>query len=1190
MSKKGQDNQKGISFQNKVALLYMLDHYRYANFTEIRFEGDNFEDFTLFFTDPINHFTFFYNFEVKNWNTPLSRNEIRKIIEKEVQKGINRYSEKGKFFIVAPSFKEDCKEIESFKKNYFFNSKKDFTETKKIYQRIYGDNLLFNWSEEEVLFLKYVYLVEIKTENINNMIIDRFHYEDSFFYSEDNLENIISRFLRKITDNSSHGRSFSKDKIQNILAEFHKAETDKSESYNSNQNLGQVIDNNIDAKLETEDKFETLDHDRDITYISGRPKVIFYIIDKLKQKKFKLKSIKWFIEKILIKQYYFFQCLDLLEKYIKENNLTHEDKDFILEFIFKLYEKGSSGSDLQKSEFNSYSNERILKFLSKISACQEISNQLKNKFIEFLENSIPDWNKELNNYSWDSYNYQHIPKLIENLLGYNKEGLELVFKKHDFTKWIDQQLMRYNHSYYNYIEDFINKDFKRNLPLVIKSLSNQFQSLYMSYGYDSDFYKGYEISGGGYSGWGNNYDLHILPLESILSRCIDKFYEKTKDWEYLESFVYLEYDKNNPVFVKRSFIPFLLKKLEKASEKKPEDNNFYKALKVILKIKKGLPFTEDILVNELSHYHSKIKDVYLKKLVEMILYKYSKEGISYSIFTIKLLFQIIESGRLNFRNYLKKILLNKEFKQHYIYERTLSLFESRITNKNINEFFNEIKDELDISKSNDLIYRSVILDLQTSPLKQSELFKLFKSSSKKDLNCLASIIEKDLWNTDESKLLEKVLKLMKNYLDLKDFYKRAKNSEYLKKTIIQLIGQAINYDINLSEKIINLCVNDINLCGESEDLHNEVAKGGRNLSISTMRAHLCFTIGRYIIKHNQELEDIKSLGKLEKAFSWVKLLIDLDASLANKIKDFPSPNYYLRAFAIMPLINLAHYETRNKLNDFKKSLGDEIKSLAFSIIDKTKEEIEKNNYAPLELFDEISHLFDYIRDLDEEEAEKFLSFVESFRIAEANHFFIYYALFREKHFKAKGAFKSDIFKERLINICKSEPDQLKYNLSFTIYKDIENKVEDSKSKPDFEFFEQIKDYWILLFKNVNKDMFFPLLMTLSFVLKKEIYYNNYKKYFFQLIKKILEDRESSSDYFIRLDNILPAISENNPGDLAEILFLFLEKGDPAKGYIPFSYKVKQKLIPEIKKIKNKFSKEKIDQIEIELKKYNEKLN
>ena len=1185
MSKKGQDNQRGISFQNKVALLYMLDHYKYANFTEIRFEGDNFEDFTLFFTNSINHSTFFYNFEIKNWNTPLSRNEIRKSIKKEVEKGINRYSEKGSFFIVAPSFSEDCKEIESFKEKFFFNSKKNFEETKTLYQKIYGNNPLFNWHKEEVLFLKYVHLVKVESKNIDNMIMDRFFYEDSFFYTADNLDSIISRFLRKITDNSSSGRSLKKREIQSIITKFHQEEAQKSESYSPDNDLGKVT-GDIETKLETENEFKKLDQNKYITPISARPKAIFYIADKLKKKQFKLKNIKWFIKKILIKQYYFFQCLELLEKYIKENNLTNEDKDFILEFIFKLYEKSSSGSDLQKSEFNSDSNKRILEFLFKICG-YKVSDQFKSKIINFLDNAVPDWQKkELRSYTWDSYTYQDIPGLLINLLHYSKKGLKFIFKKYNFTRFRDS-LTEYNRAYYDYIENFINKDFKKNFPLVIENLSNQFKCLYESYGYESDFYKGYEIMGGGYSGSESNYNLHTLPLESILSRCISKFYKKPEDWEYLNYFIYSKIDKENPVFVKRSFIPFLLEQLE-TSKKNSEDNKFYKALESILKIKKGIPFTEDILVNELNHIHLKIKDSYLKKLIKMILYKYSEEGISYNIFIIQLLFQLIESGKSNFKIYLKKTLLNKAFKKHYIYERTLRLFESKITNQYINRFFNEIKDELDISKSNDLIYRSVILDLQTPPLKKSELFKLFKSSSQKDLNCLASIIEKDLWNTDGSKLLEKVLEILKNHLDLEDFYKKTKKSEYLRKVIIQLIERAISYDTDLSEKIINLYVNDTNLSGESENLHNEVATGNINLSISTMRAHLCFTIDRYIINHNRNL-DIKSLKKIEKAFSWVKLLIDLDGSLADKIKGFPKPNYYLRAFAIIPLINLARHETRNKLNNFKPGLGDEIKNLAFVIIEKTKEEIEKNKYTPFELFSKVSHLFEYIKDLNEKEAKQFLSFVENFRIAAADYFFIYYALFREKYFKDKGNFKSKDFKKMLKDICEGKPDELKRSLSFTIYKSVENKEQNSKSNPDFDFFEQVKDYWTLLFDNISKDMFFPLLMTLSFLLENKSYYNKYKEHFFQLINNALENLEKSSDYFLHIDKVVSAMSKNNPDDLVETLFLFLKKGDPTNGYIPFSYEVKQKLIPEISRVKNKISEERIDLVKQELKKYNEKL-
>ena len=125
------------------------------------------------------------------------------------------------------------------------------------------------------------------------------------------------------------------------------------------------------------------------------------------------------------------------------------------------------------------------------------------------------------------------------------------------------------------------------------------------------------------------------------------------------------------------------------------------------------------------------------------------------------------------------------------------------------------------------------------------------------------------------------------------------------------------------------------------------------------------------------------------------------------------------------MINLSYYEMRNKLNNFKPSLGDEIKNLSFSIIEKTKKEIEENGYTPYELFNGISCLFNYIKDLNEEEAKQFLSFVENFRISKANHFFIYYALFREKHFKEKGVFKSDVFKEMLKNICESNPGSIK---------------------------------------------------------------------------------------------------------------------------------------------------------------------
>ena len=474
--------------------------------------------------------------------------------------------------------------------------------------------------------------------------------------------------------------------------------------------------------------------------------------------------------------------------------------------------------------------------------------------------------------------------------------------------------------------------------------------------------------------------------------------------------------------------------------------------------------------------------------------------------------------------------------------------------------------------SDDLIYWYVIEDLQTTSLEESKLSQLFGGSSKKDLNCLNSIIEEDFCNTSGDKLLEKVLKLMKDHLDLEEFYERIKSAENLKKTIIRLVERGVDYNMDLSERVIDLFINDTNLCGESEELHDNVVRGGRNLGISTMRANLCYTISTYI-KYSQKT-DKELIRRLEKAFSWVELLMDLNGSLAKKIEDFPSPNYYLRCFAIIPLTELAKHE----------ALGNKVKELSFSILKKIEEEVEKNQYNPSELFNNIVYLFSCMKDLNEKEAEKFLSFFKKFRIEEASQFFISYALFGEESFKKERSFKSERFKKMLRDICCSKADGLKYHLSFTIYRLIKNKNQNGEFNLDF--FEKVKEYWVLLFNDINKQMAFPLLMTLSSVLKNKKYYRKYIKIFFQLLNKILEDRKKKpSDYFIHLDHILPVISANNPNDLSKTLFLFLKKGNSKEGYIPFRYEVERRLIPEIKKVKNEMSKENWSKIKKELGKY-----
>ncbi len=1183
MSKKGQHNQSGISFQNKVALLYMLDHYRYADFLKIKLEGDNFEDFTLFFSrDTSNQSSFFYDFEVKNWNTPLTIGDVKSIIKKEVEKGISRYSNKDNFFIVAPFFKDDCKsKISEFKKNYFFNSDKDFNSVKNMYRNRYGDHPLLQWNREEILFVKHISLVELNEDQINNMIIYRFHYEDSFFYTVGNIKNIIGRFSSKITDASAEGEELSKQKIKHILNEFYKEEMQKSESYNLNQDLGSIAQN-INEKIKTAEGFEQLNDNKYITPISGRIRAIFYIIDELKKNNFPLKSIKWFIDKILIKQIYFFQSLDLLEGYIERDSLEQDDLNIILEFIFKIYGYESDSSPIYKYEFDSFYCHRVFKILLKISK-KNISGHFKDKISNFLKVVLPDWKRNYTNYGIDNYKYNTSPHLIKNLLGYTEKGVDFIFGIHNFT--IErEELTSQNIPYYDYIEKFINQDFKNNFKLVIKKVSEQFKWIYKKQ-CDTE-YEGYELDGGGYSSAGGRCDLHVLPIENFLFQCIDEFYDQTNDWEYLKPIIYSQYNEQNPIFVKRSFIPFLLKQVRQSSEESHENNQFYKALEFIIEIKDGLPFTEDVVANEL-YKRADIKDIYLERIINKILYKDSNDGITYNNFLIQLIIQLIEGGKLQFKDDLKRIFLNNEFQKSYRYEQALRVLEGKIENQNIKIFFNEIKDQIDISQNRGLLYEDI-----TSSSQSSTLDKLFKSSSKADLDKLAGVIQEAMHFKNNDSFIKKILGLIKD--DLTGFYERASHSQYLKSTIAELAEQAVEHDVKLAEDIIELCINDTDPCGENEELHKRIMREEGGLTISTMRAHLCYSIRTYII-YNSNKADEKSLKNLTKAFSWIKVLMDLDGSLSDRMSGFPKPNYYLRHFATIPLAELSYYNTRKRLNECGADLGNEIKAFALTVLEQTEKEIEKNKCNPGELLKRIGTLFDIIRDLNEEEAKKVLSFIKKFNVMKFAYLFIYYALFREKYHSSGGDFKSEDFKELLKEICIGKPNglsqsnKLKECVSFSIYKDIENKNEETqKTEPDFDFFEEVKDYWVLLFENPNKGMELSLFMSLSFVLNhNESYYDNYKKYLFKFIKETLKDIEGSDDgYFLYWNEALNAVSKHNPDDLTEILLLFLKKGDDKKGYIPFRYEVESYLISEIKKSKDEISENKLRVAKNELQKYN----
>ena len=847
MSKKGQDNQRGINFQNYVALLYILNSYKSPSFSRVSLEGDNFEDFALFFYS--SNRESFHNFEVKSWEKPIEITRIREIIGKEVKKGVERYRTQGSFFIVAPSFKKECKNaINKFKKTFFFYYTEDFNLKKQCYKKYDPNNPLLLWDEKEISLLKFTELIELKKNDVEDKVLDHLHYGDSFYYTKENSKNLISRILTKITEESSSGGKLTQNQIEKIISQFKKNEAEKSESYNLEKDLGKVI-TDINKKIETEEGFKKLNKERYITPISGRKRVIFYIIKHLKEKNFNLETFKWFIDKILIKKSYFFNSLDLIKEYIEKHQLNKQDLEYILDFFYKIYEKECNLHPFNRWNFYNFYN-GVITVLLKISK-QTCIVKFKDKLIKFLKKILPNL-KEIQGY--DEYYAHNLVKFTTNVFEYRKEGVDFLFEMHVFIEQSEEDTSG-DDIYYKYIRKFIDIDFKNNFQIVINKLNEQFKWLYKEK-YNKT-YKGYEVIGLTFSGIDSHYSLYRLKIEFLFDKCIKEFYNKTKDWEYLEFII----NNNRNMFVKRSFIPFLLEHCQSNAslEEHPKGNKFYKILESVLSIKKGVPRTEEVVAQYLYrnlYKNLNIQDIYLEHTIDTILYKYSKEGVSFSIIIIQLLFHLIENGKLQFKKHLKRILFNKEFKNYFIYKNSINILENKIHNQNILDFFYEIKDKVDISQYQGLLYFDV------TSKQNIEESKLLLSSSKKDLDNLAGVIQRAILKNNHE-----FIKLLLTYLNrnLENFYERSEGSIYLKGMIARLVPHAMIEDIVLAENIIKLCLEDTEPCGENQQLHDDIAKGNEFPIMDTMRTYLCDSIQTYIFKCIKQNDTI-SFQKLKKIF------------------------------------------------------------------------------------------------------------------------------------------------------------------------------------------------------------------------------------------------------------------------------------------------------------------------------------
>jgi hypothetical protein len=181
------------------------------------------------------------------------------------------------------------------------------------------------------------------------------------------------------------------------------------------------------------------------------------------------------------------------------------------------------------------------------------------------------------------------------------------------------------------------------------------------------------------------------------------------------------------------------------------------------------------------------------------------------------------------------------------------------------------------------------------------------------------------------------------------------------------------------------------------NLHLRTKHGESSRIIQSVRGRLCWLLMQIVTR--PRIEDYEHIFEIVQKFA-------------------TDENLYLRLHATVPMIELAKRRFAKVDPDTRfmtDQLADRIKALALRMVDE--------NLAYPAVLEWVAHVMVCIRDLDHDTAlntvKNFLTIDQSEAASDVSWIMIYFAFFRENHFKELGPFKSNdirsLLKERLAN-------------------------------------------------------------------------------------------------------------------------------------------------------------------------------
>jgi len=1104
MSQQGQYNYKGVNAQAWAAMSLFLQYLRYTDFSYIQLEAPKFEDFNLVFSDGHKIIC-----ESKDWKQEFNFSHLKKVLDNILKK--TTIGEKDEILIICTALNDD---LRSKVENMKYWSQFIAPEFKKK-----------KFSDQQIAVLDEIRFWKIREEDNHLIVYALFSELLNFWLPEDELEcKADSILIKRIYEGSAKGEVYRREDIINEIELMRK---------NASKYSGYFDDERIKTEIQLQNLIKAVDDNKSpqwaphqLSALTSKPALMFFALDRIKDKKIdKLQdwSDLWGLYKIYRFSFSLFR--------IFENNLhTEQNKKYTLQFFKKNI------GEIKRFYQYDFFDVDVVKITKKI-----LEDVKDNKFIEdtfeIVKKLITErrddifYLKAQRDSSWER---GEVAKLLQDI--YKKANSKLKEKIYKLIISVfnliedDGEFSHYTpREIFEILRDWLESDFEKRLPILTKVLANQYNQFYKKFGRKLEF-KGWEHMGGGTAFWGHDYhvsDRHFISfaLEPALIQYYRESKNKRRAWSFVAKHCISATQKvseERPDFLNRAALPIVLERYE--SNDKKIANEAIGILREFILSRRGIPHKSDLIYQALRG-QPEFSNGKKWQLVEVSTNKY---GVPISIFVEEIVSDLAKKGHEEAKKALRSWLKNPKYYEKFRFEINIvqnirTIFDSDFDYA-VTLFEDFINSDYFINKQDSFeTYEVAILlyDILRKDRKQGlEIIKKISEQQNLTKNqqitlCFSLFNYRGNDQSDDVQLLdyvyERFIDQFLNSLD-NDINKIVKKLSFsqAREALVQFAERlARNKKVKEALRIVKIFVNDPDpyLPGKDpedpENKYNEhqrIFNGEEPGTITSTRGWCGWVLMKCSVLAGRD---------------YIKDLIDLTEQLT---KD---KNWYVKHMACFALSQLA----QNRLTvlpdnkevlffgkDKKEALerAKRVEEIAFNLL---REIAKAPDNVKKALAKSILHVFDHMRALNEIDALEFVNIFKKFpieAIAEAIPLFLYFAEFRQGHFKdwrwkIKGyyddleKFDNKPFQQITEEIIKKGSSKINWSFAVEAEKLIRDLIPNSGDAE--RLFSIAYKYLSHLSKEYNHEVFNVIYMTIKNGMEKKHHFDKWHDLYLDCLKK-----------------------------------------------------------------------------------------